>query len=349
MPSVRSIATVVVLAAFGIITGGPMSARQVSAPPPLKPEVSVALQQGEMALAQRKYDDALGAFTQANKLQDKTSAPALYGMSRAYFGLEAWKSAADACAEGLKYAGADHRLEWMLHNQRGLSLLRLADKPTDKQFRDAETEFRAILTSTETMPTAWFNLGVTLLKQNRDPEGIQALQAFVDSGLRTADVENAKKMIDEPRRARENFAADFGAVSLEGEYINLKDMHDKVVLLDFWGTWCGPCVEATPMVVGLNKQFGKDPRFVMVSISSDPASDAAKVKDFIAANKMAWTEIQDTSNKVIGPYQVTKYPTYIVIDGEGIVRLRVSGYSPTETHDQIDRAITSALKALPKK
>jgi thiol-disulfide isomerase/thioredoxin len=314
-----------------------------------KPEVMAALQQGEALLASRKYDEALGAFTQANKLQDKTSAPALFGMARAYHALNAWKSAADACAEGLKYVGGDKRLECLLHNQRGLSFLQLAQKPTDKAFRDAETEFRTILTATETLPTVWFNLGVTLLRQNRDPEGIEALKVFLDSGLKTPDIETAKRMIDEPRRARENFAPEFAIASMEGEYINLKEMREKVVLLDFWGTWCGPCVAATPMVQGLAKTFSKDPRFTMISISSDSPQDTAKLKDFIAANKMTCPEIHDTARKVINQYQVNSYPTYVVIDGEGIVRTRLSGYSASTTQNDLGRAIADALKALSKK
>jgi len=342
----RAIAVVVGLAAFAVSSADRTSARQ--APPPPSPEVTALQQQGETALARRQYEPALGAFTQANKLQNKTSALALYGMARAYQGLEAYKSAIDACAEGLKYVGPDRKLETLLHNQRGLAFVKMAQKPTDKALRDAEAEFRGVLVATETMPVTWFNLGVVLLKQGRDPEGIQALQTFIDTGVKTVDTETAKFMITAPRRARENFAPEFGATSLEGEYISLKELRGKVVLLDFWGTWCPPCIAATPMVVGLAKQFSKDPNFTIVGVSSDSAADAGKLRDFIAEKRMTWPEIHDTTGKIIPLYEVHNYPTYIVIDGEGIIREWVKGYDPSSTRALLDRAISNALKALKK-
>jgi peroxiredoxin len=340
----RAIAVVVGLAAFAVSSADRTLARQ-SAPPP-SPEVTALLQQGETALARRQYEPALGAFTQANKLQNKTSALAMYGMARAFQGMEAYKSAVDACAEALKYVGTDKKLETLLHNQRGLAFIKMAQKPTDKAFRDAEAEFRGVLVATEAMPVAWFNLGVVLLKQNRDAEGVQALQTFLDTGVKSVDTETAKYMIEEPRRARENFAPEFSATSLDGEYISLKELRGKVVLLDFWGTWCPPCVAASPMVVNMAKQFSKDPNFTIIGISSDSRADAGKLKDFIAEKKMTWPEIHDITGKVIPLYDVHNYPTYIVIDGEGIIREWLKGYDPTETRAKLDRAITNALKDL---
>jgi thiol-disulfide isomerase/thioredoxin len=321
--------------------GGPASSAD--------PRVTAALQRGEASLRIRQYDAALDAFTTANGLSNKTSAVALFGMGRAFQGLEAWKSAADACTEALKYVGDDKALEAKLHNQRGLAYNQLAQKPTDKALRDAEAEFRSVLVLTDTIPVAWYNLGIALLRQNRDPEGVVALQAFVESGVKSADVDTAKAMIENPRRARETFAPEFGIASMEGEYVSLKELRGKVVLLDFWGTWCGPCVAATPMLVNIAKAFAKDTRFKMVGISSDTSQDAGKLRDFILAKKMTWTEIHDpTKQKVIRLYDVSSYPTYIVVDGEGVVRQRISGFSPSKTPSDLVDAISSALKALPK-
>lgn len=313
------------------------------------PEFMAALQRGETALQRKQYEAALDAFTAANRLQDKTSSVALYGMGRAFHGLSAWKSEADACAEALKFVGSDQKLEALIHNQRGLAFVQLGQKPGDKAFKDAEAEFRAVLVQTETLPMAWFNLGIVLLRQNRDPEGIAALQTFVDSGLKAPEVENAKGMIENPRRAREPFAPEFGAASLEGEYITLKGLQGKVVLLDFWGTWCPPCVAATPMLVGLAKAHQKDSRFLMLSVSTDSAADVSKLRAFIEQHKMFWPEIHDPSRKIPLLYSVTNYPTYIVIDHEGIIRERLQGYGASTTFGRLDSAIKDALKSMGKK
>lgn len=342
-------AVAAVALALGLAPGGGarVAARQSPAPA-VDPQITAALQRGEAALRVKQYEAALDAFTTANTLQSKTSAAALFGMSRAFHGLNAWKSAADACTDALKYVGADKALESQLHNQRGLAYVQLAQKPTDKALRDAEAEFRAVLVLSDAIPLAWYNLGVTLLKQNRDPEGKAALQAFVDSGVKTPDAESAKRMIENPRRAREPFAPDFAIASVDGEYISLKALQGKVVLLDFWGTWCGPCVAATPMLVEISKARARDPRFTMIGISSDSAADAGKLRDFVLANKMTWPEIHDTGRRVISLYQVHDYPTYIVVDADGVERVRLQGYSSSQTRGELDDAITKALKAIPK-
>src|SRR6185503_8775719 len=88
-----------------------------------------------------------------------------------------------------------------------------------------------------------YNLGVTLLQLKRDEEGVVELKQYVKDQPNGAYLDSARDMIKDPRRARENFAADFAFTSSEGEHITLEDLHGKVVLLDFWGTWCPPCVE----------------------------------------------------------------------------------------------------------
>jgi peroxiredoxin len=324
---------------------GSISARQ-SSPAAGDAAFTQALQKGEVALKARQFEPALDAFKQANALKNKSSAVALFGVARAYHGLKAYKSEADACGEALKYAGEDTRLAAQLHHQRGQAFVLLAERPTDKALKDAEAEFTAVLKLTDTMPMAAYNLGVVLMKQNRDQEGAAALKAYIDTGARTPEVDLAKMMIVEPRRAREAFAPEFGAASIDGEYVTLKELQGKVVLLDFWGTWCPPCVAATPALVEISREFAKAP-FTIVGISSDKPADAGVLKDFVAQHKMTWPEIHDTARKIIPLYDVTTYPTYVVIDAEGIIRDRVQGLSDG-TKGELQTSIRKWLKAIPK-
>ncbi len=187
-------------------------ARQDQATP--DPKFTAAMQKGEAALKARRFEEAIDAFKQANAIRNKTSAAAFHGLGRAYHGLGAFKSEAENCAEGLKHVGDDRRLQAMLQNQRGMALFSLADKNTDKEIRDAEAEFRSALVMAEAPPIAWYNLGVVLLKQSRDAEGLVALQAYIDSGVRAPEIDLAKKMIENPRRGRENYAPDYAFASL---------------------------------------------------------------------------------------------------------------------------------------
>jgi thiol-disulfide isomerase/thioredoxin len=315
-------------------------ARQDQATP--DPKFAAAIQKGEVELKTRRFEEAIQTFKQANGIQNKTSAAAFFGLCRAYHGFGAFKNAAEQCAEGLKHVGDDQRLRASLHNQRGMALFSLAKKNTDKEIREAEAEFRSAVLLPEAPPIAWYNLGVMLLKQNRDQEGLVALQSYIDSGARATEVDLARRMIENPRRGREDFAPDYAFASLAGDYINSKELAGKTVLLDFWGTWCGPCRQATPDLVRLYKKFKDDP-FVLLGISSDKASDRAKWEDYITKTKMDWPQFLDLSRQVHRPFQITAFPTYIVIDTEGIVRTRVQGFGP-DTMGNLESAIKKSLK-----
>ena len=305
------------------------------------------MQKGEAALKVRRFEEALDSFKQANAIQKKTSAAAFYGQARAYQGLGAFKSGAESCAEGLKHVGGDQRLQAMLLNQRGMALYNLAGKNTDKEVRDAEAEFRQALAIPDPPLITWYNLGVVLLKQSRDEEGTKALQTYVDSGVRAPEVELAKKMIENPRRGRENYAADYAFASLAGDYISSKELLGKTVLIDFWGQWCGPCRAATPDLVKLHKKY-RDGPFEMIGISSDKPADEQKWKDYIDKAKMEWPQYLDLNRQIHRVFQVAVFPTYIVVDTEGIVRIRRQGWGLGAV-DELESAIKKSMKdAVPK-
>ena len=76
--------------------------------------------------------------------------------------------------------------------------------------------------------------------------------------------------------------------AISNEEISLADLRGKVVLIDFWATWCGPCRAELPNVRETYQRF-KDKGLVIVSVSLD--TDAAKFKSFVADNKMTWHHV----------------------------------------------------------
>ncbi|HMC76157.1 MAG TPA: redoxin domain-containing protein [Vicinamibacterales bacterium] len=299
-----------------------------------------AMSKADALVQQRKYEEALQSYKKAFALTDKSSYEACIGIALAYRGLGAHKNVADVCADALKLAG-DARQQAAIHNMRGAALVALADKPGDKRLQDAEREFLAAIGANEELYPAHLNLGVTLLKMNRDEEGIKVLKHYVEVAPRGKEVDNALRMIEEPRRAREAYAPDFSFTSKDGEFITLEDLKGKTVVLDFWGTWCKPCLMATPDLLKLRKKYAEQPVVFVGVASRDQEPEWAA---YIEKNKMDWPQFLDTNRKIITPFAVVAYPTYIIIDGEGVVRARKSGYSPSDTQAWLDDEIKRTLK-----
>ena len=93
----------------------------------------------------------------------------------------------------------------------------------------------------------------------------------------------------------------------------------KVVLLDFWATWCGPCREALPHMLDIAKKFQDQP-LVILSVSLDDNED--KWKEFVAKNRMTWLQYRDGG--FTGPistlFDVRAIPQTFTIDADGVLQ-----------------------------
>ncbi|HKW01732.1 MAG TPA: redoxin domain-containing protein [Vicinamibacterales bacterium] len=315
----------------------------VSAQPDPGSPAGLALQRGEIALASHAYMPALEQFKNAKQLEVRPSPLALYGMARAYHGLKAYKDEVDVCTEALKYVQGDDRFTSLLHNQIGMALTAQAGKSLDK-LKAGEAEFRAAIALPNGQPIGWYNLGVNLLKQNRDEEGTQALERYLDSRpTDMAEPDLARGMIENPRRAREPLAPDFTLTTDAGDSLSLKDLAGKTVLMDFWGPWSGPCRAATPSLVRLNKQFAAQP-FALVGVSSDSARDRQVWQKYIEVNKMPWFQYLDLDHRIHRLFGVTAFPTYIILGADGMIRERIEGYG-VGTAGELESKIKKSLKA----
>lgn len=110
----------------------------------------------------------------------------------------------------------------------------------------------------------------------------------------------------------------FTAQSLDGKQISLKDYKGKVLLLDFWATWCMPCVMELPNVEDVYKTY-HDQGFEIVSISLD--RDEQTLRKFVKERELKWTHIYDNAmpegKSIASQYGVASIPTMILIGKEG--------------------------------
>jgi peroxiredoxin len=292
-----------------------------------------------------KYEDALKSFKRANELKEKKSAECYGWMAETYIALQAYKNAIECADKVIELAGEDRQLVLKAYNNKGLALQASAERKDAKKLQAAEAVFRQGLAMEGAPAILRYNLGVTLLQLKRDDEGITELKAYVKDQPNGAYLETARNMINDPRRARENFAPDFAFTSSEGEHITLEDLRGKVVLLDFWGTWCPPCVESVPELRNLYKRYSKEGTFTIIGISSD--NDEQEWRDFTAKNKMVWPQYRDENHQILRAYGIRAFPTYILIDHEGIVRFSSIGLS-WQRAASLDMAIEKQVKIVAK-
>ena len=121
-----------------------------------------------------------------------------------------------------------------------------------------------------------------------------------------------------------------------GEDWQLKDHQGKVVILDFWATWCGPCVAAMPHLQKLHEKLGDE----LVVIGVNQGESAEKVQEFLKEKGISFTLILDAEENIGSSYAVSGIPQTVLIDSKGIVQAVHVGFSPNLTatlESQIER------------
>lgn len=130
-------------------------------------------------------------------------------------------------------------------------------------------------------------------------------------------------------------APEITATTIDGNRFQLSDHRGKVVVLEFWATWCGPCVKKMPFMKQLHEKY-KDKSLVIVGISQD--EDRRRMLDFVAKHELPWIQIHDVSGASGGDpigmrWKIFQIPQIYVLDHNGVIR-----YMP-QSEAQIERAV----------
>ena len=128
------------------------------------------------------------------------------------------------------------------------------------------------------------------------------------------------------KKSPSGLAPDFTLKTLDDQEITLSSLKGKVVLLDFWATWCGPCRESIPHLIQLYKTY-RENGFEMIGISLDKG-DATVVRNFTKSMDIPYPIVM-APEEVARDYRVTSIPTTFFIDKEGKIRERITGFNST--------------------
>jgi peroxiredoxin len=123
-------------------------------------------------------------------------------------------------------------------------------------------------------------------------------------------------------------APQFEITQLDGKKFSLKEQRGKVVLVNFFATWCGPCVAEMPHLESQIWQKQKDKKFAFISIGREHTAD--ELKPFRAQHKLTFPMAGDPAREVYGLYAEAYIPRTLLIDSTGRIVRQVVGYEEAE-------------------
>ena len=267
----------------------------------------------------KDYNEALDTFRKANKQDGGHCFDCLrraYGLA---VKLDAYKDAVDIARDLLPLAESNAgKANLYFGLGEALQAEGIKEKK-DQCFQESSDEFKTALELDPKMSKARYHWGITLAHLHQDDAAHAQFSAFLDEDRNNPSLhERAERFLDRIDLARAAMAPPFMATTLDGQQISMDSLAGKVVLIDFWATWCGPCVNALPHIQHIAHKFDGQP-LVVLSISLD--SDEAKWKSFVEKNQMTWLQVRDGgfNGAVSKKFGVTAIPATFTIDADGVL------------------------------
>ena len=140
-----------------------------------------------------------------------------------------------------------------------------------------------------------------------------------------------------PGQAQGDLAPEIFGKTVDGKDVKLSDYRGKVVLVNFWGTWCGPCRAQIPHETGMLTTTYKDRPFTILGVAKD---DRETLEEFYRTHPLPWPNIVDANSRIGKEWDVHFVPSYLLIDPNGvIVRTWMFGTQPQAVWDEVEKAV----------
>lgn len=308
-----------IVLAFASLIVSPL-AQELKDQSPTSEKAQKTFKEGLGYLHQRRTDAALESFKKADKQDDGHCLACQKKIIQYGSELREWK-AAEAAAEEIVAQAQGAKDVALAHYQFGLVLLNEGiDRHKDEVFTHAHEEITKALETVPKFPAAVFEDGRALAYLKRDDAAKAQFEHYVQMNPQDSpERQRAMLYIVQPDLARAAMAPPFAVTTLDGKHVSLDDLQGKVVLIDFWATWCGPCREALPHVREIAKKFDGQP-LIVLSVSVD--TDEGKWKEFVAKNEMVWPQYFDHgfTGPVAKSFNVQAIPHTFTIDADGVLQ-----------------------------
>jgi len=336
----RYVAIALLLAGLAMAAGG-----QEKAEGPQDAKAQKSYNEGMDALRYHRISDALDKFKKADKQDGGHCLGCQKKMIKYGSELGEWKVAELAGEEMVAQAQGESVA--VAHYQLGAVLMSEAlSRHKDDLYSRVHDEMTKALAAHDNFTNAIYLDGRALARMKQDDAAKAQFERFVKMRPEDdPDRQRALRYISQPELARARMAPPFAVTTLEGQRISMDELKGKVVLLDFWATWCGPCRAALPHMQKIAKKFEGEP-LVVLSVSLD--RDEQKWKDFIAKNGMTWPQYLDGgfTGPVARLFSVNAIPHTFTIDADGVLQDEQIGDSSVE--GKLKKLISRAKEAQEK-
>lgn len=301
-----------------------------------------AMREGQGLLRARRPTFAKDSFNKANKIAGGACWECLDGLYSAQFAEGDYKRAIETAGK-MEELATGPASKSMAEFKRGDAILAKAgDKPKPDQLQQAHEAFQQAVTEYPKNLAALFRDGEVLARMGKIDEAKACFGECVtlvkpDDPARL----RAQHFAEDPTLSLKKRAPAFEVTALDGTRFNLDAMGGRVVLIDFWATWCGPCNAALPEVKRIAKNFAGQP-LVIISVSWD--SDDAKWRQFIQKNEMTWLQYRDADHSLSRAFGVEAIPHYFTIDSDGVLTAEMVG-TDSDVEGRLKKLVAKAREA----
>jgi thiol-disulfide isomerase/thioredoxin len=307
------------------------------------PKFRTAMSDGKLLASNQEYDLAIAAYEEANEIARGKDKDCLRALIELHL-LNGDYEDAIATAHAFGSIAVTPAEKSYAEATRGRVLFLQAEpqsgsKYDTKLLNTADAAFKAALVLNPQNASALLIDGEVLVHLGQ----IEAARTQFKASLALIKPDDpsygrTQRFAQDPALALQPMAPAFTVTTFDGSRFNLDQMNGRVVLIDFWATWCVPCLKELPHLKEIAKEFAGQP-LVILSISWD--EDPLAWKHFIAKNGMTWPQYHDTDHRLGHLFGVEGLPSYFTIDSDGVLTTEMLG-GGFDVKDKLKKLIAHA-------
>ncbi|MFQ5789335.1 MAG: TlpA family protein disulfide reductase [Acidobacteriota bacterium] len=165
----------------------------------------------------------------------------------------------------------------------------------------------------------------------------RTLVVIVTAALTLGSYRSAPRIVGEE-------APDFTLKDVDGKEVSLSDFKGRVVVLDFWAVWCGPCQQSLPFFQSMVDKYGSKGLVVLGLHVDERMPSIEEVKAYLNDRRVQYTNLISTM-EVDEAFLVYAMPTTYMLDRNGVVQKRHVGFNPARTPAQMEQSVLELLEA----